>query len=463
MNFSQQIQKFSESVKGNFFMPGHKGKLGNSPLDVTEFAETGNLFASGSGNPIGGIIYYAEAEIAKIFSADAAFILVNGATAGVHAMLAASCVPGDKIIVDRLCHPSVINALILCGLSPVFIERAHSAIFGIYGGINPINMENLLKSHPDAVGAIITSPTYYGIYSDIERLVAILHNAEKRHGGSPFLLVDEAHGAHCYFSPNLPQTAISQGADMAVVSTHKTLPTPTQTALLLVGSDRFDPRRVKQCVNIFQTTSPSYYLMAKMIDGISAMSELMENYEKTIEACGDFSRKINENTKAICINWSHIAENSVHQKDQTRLVINFSRAGLSGKSVYDILWSEYKIRPEMYDDNNIVCIVTVCNTAEDLDNLYNAVCKICEAQNGERNSRAFLPLPEIEMKMLPRDAFFAKTEYAEFDGAVGKICAEVVAIYPPGVAALIPGQRITRECVDYIKNYGITDKIKTLS
>jgi len=365
-NFSKQILDFSAQVRGNFFMPGHKGKL--SPLDVTEFLETGDLTDSS------GVFAEAERELARIFGAERSYILVNGATAGNHAMILATCQPGDKIIVDSLCHRSVPNALKLFGVEPIYLERSVHLNSSIHGGINPYEVEQILKKNKKnkkLKGAIITSPTYYGVCSDIRAITEVLHSAGK------FLLVDEAHGAHFYFSDNLPQTAMEQGADMCVVSAHKTLPAPGQTAILNVGAAFADNPRIKECLNMLQTSSPSFMLIAQMLDGIAQMPGLSAHYEKLITACNDFAFRVNENTRAACITWNYMDDCHVAQKDQTRLVISASRAGLPGKALWDALWERYKIRPEMHDNHNIVCIVTACNALEDLDNLYTAIVELC--------------------------------------------------------------------------------------
>jgi len=361
--FTNQIQKFSAEVRGNFFMPGHKGKL--SPLDVTEFWDTGDLTDSS------GVFAQAETELAKIFKAERSHILVNGATVGNLAMLMASCQPGDKLLVDSVHHHSIPNAIKLFGIKPVFVERSVQLNSSLNGGINPYSVELALKKDKKIKGMIMTSPTYYGICSDIRAIAEILHSKGK------FLLVDEAHGAHFYFSKNLPQTAMEQGADICVVSAHKTLPAPNQTAILNINKSAPNAERIKECLNILQTSSPSFMMISQMLDGIASMPSLSENYEKIIAACEEFAYKVNQTTKATCITWSHMENAYATEKDQTRLVISLARCRFKGKEAFDILWERYKIRPEMYDDNNIVCIVTAYNSLEDLDNLYNAILELC--------------------------------------------------------------------------------------
>jgi len=364
-NFTKQILEFSAAVRGNFFMPGHKGKI--SPLDVTEFPETGDLTNSS------GVFAEAEQELARIFRSERSHILVNGATIGNFVMLMSTCKRGDKLIVDKLCHHSIPNACTLFGIEPIYIERTIHPISAIHGGIDPLDIQKILKKNKKVKGAIITSPTYHGICSDLRAIADILHSAGK------FLLVDEAHGAHFYFSEKLPLTAMEQGADMCVVSAHKTLPAPGQTAILNVRSGA-PHKNVKDCINILQTSSPSFILISQMMDGISQMPELSEHFERLITACEDFALKVNQNTRATCVTWNHVNKCHVAQKDQTRLIINLSRKGYNGKGAFDLLWERHKIRAETYDDDNVICIVTVCNTLEDLDNLYNAIVEICEVQ-----------------------------------------------------------------------------------
>jgi len=361
-NFTKSINAFSNGVRGNFFMPGHKGTL--SPLDVTEFPETGDLSDSS------GVFAAAEAELAKIFGAERSFILVNGSTVGNFAMILATCESGDKLLVDSDCHRSIPNALRLFGITPIYIERDVHLNSSLKGGINPYVVQQMLKKHKKIKGAIITSPTYYGICSDIRAIAEILHDKGK------FLLVDEAHGAHFCFSENLPQTAMEQGADMCVMSAHKTLPAPGQTAILNIGKSFADNPKIKEYLNMLQTSSPSFMLISQMLDGIARMPELSEHFEKIIAACEDFAYKVNENTRAFCATWNHLSDCFVTQKDTTRLVISLARVGLNGKAAFDILWEKYKIRPEMHDENNVVCIVTACNSVEDLDNLYTAIAEI---------------------------------------------------------------------------------------
>lgn len=254
------LDKYTAKDRIIMHMPGHKGgKLFSEKFreqilqyDLTELPGLDNFHRAK------GILAESMKACARVFGARETFFLVNGSTSGIHAMLAACLNPGDKLLVVRNCHISVINALILFGIQPVFIMPRYDEEWqmSIPAGIE--SWQKALKNYPEVKGALVTSPDYYGVCTPLQQLASLLHEEDK------LLLVDEAHGAHFAFSGLLPQTALQQGADVCVQSLHKTMPALTQTALLHLGTSRISADRIKRSISMLTTTSPSYMLMASI-------------------------------------------------------------------------------------------------------------------------------------------------------------------------------------------------------
>lgn len=434
------IKNFINEKRISFHMPVHGGgeiydeefRKNIMAFDVTELDATDNLAA-----PKGAILHTHE-NMARLFKAKNAHILVGGSSAGISAMMLSSLKRNDTVLIDRCAHISVINACVLYGFVPVFIEREINKDFGISAPLSVDAIRRAINENPSAKAVLITSPTYYGICSPIDEI------ADMAHKNNMVLIVDCAHGSHFTFSDVLPLLPTQQGADMCVVSLHKTLGAPTQTALLLHNSEKISFEQVKTCINMVTTTSPSYMLMCAADAICEKMSRDGEKLiKKAIEYAKYAKEKIEKTTKCRCL--------PKEGGDMSRLVINFSSYEITGEKVAQMLCDKYKIDAEMADYYNVVCIVSQANEIEEIDELVLALGEICsKARVREKASEIKIEKTPLKIEKNISEAFFSDTKMVEIRKSIGHICADTVSIYPPGEVCLVPGAKIEEETVDNI-------------
>ncbi|MDR0406160.1 MAG: aminotransferase class I/II-fold pyridoxal phosphate-dependent enzyme [Clostridiales bacterium] len=407
-----------------FFTPGHNGgKSLSLRYDVTELAGTDNLRRPS------GIIRAAEQNAAAVFGALRTYFLVNGSSVGLHALIMSVCKRGDTLIVDRNCHVSVINALVLSDIRPVYIYPAHNGAFGVSAVVAPGEVELAFRENPSAKGVLITSPTYYGVCSDIYAIAEITH---KYHGT---LLVDEAHGAHFPFSPLLPQSALMCCADGVVQSAHKTLPCITQGAMLHLGSGRIPPSAVRENLNLLQTTSPSYLILSSIDDAVTEMRRGgAARLANVIGICGALRDKLDATGKFRCL----------RSDDPTRLVIH---AGEHARAAAEKLRKLHRVIIEMCDGSNLVLIVKAAHGSRDLQRLEHALLSIAQTLPPLAERRNPAP-PRPAPALPPAEAYYSETEVISVKAAVGRISARAVYQTPPCVCLLAPGERVTAEVAD---------------
>lgn len=451
------IKKYAESGITSFHMPGHK--MGNGmysefekdifTIDVTEVEGTDNLYSPE------GAIKTAQEKAAHAFNVYKTYFLVNGSTSGIHSMIMSVCRPGDKIIVARDCHKSVINAIILLGLIPVFISPKIIDTYNISGGVDVDYLETVIDNNKDAKAVLITYPNYYGLCSDVESIARIVRKYNK------YLLVDEAHGAHFTFSDDMPISAIEAGAHMSVQSAHKTLSALTQTAYLHVSKDFDRITQLEGVLSINQTSSPSYILMSSLdIARYDIETYGYKNISRVIKKCEEARKELaKENIK--CIDDKIIGNNCIKDIDKTRLVVNFSNENINGFEMDRCLREKFNIQVEMADINNIVAICTLNDKDEDIEKLYRRVIEICKQKhkiclaNEELNyklSNDIIKVITAVSKMTPREAYFSDSSLINLEDSEGKISKSIVAPYPPGVPILCPGELIDRAKIDYINH-----------
>lgn len=456
------LKNFDKISPAYFCIPSHhRGKGASSSFtevfgktvlkyDLTETPLTDDLHEAD------GAIKEAESLASELFGSDRTFFLVNGTTCANEAMIISSVCEGEKILVARNCHKSVLMGLIISGASPVYIEPEISGVFSTFGSISPEKVELAFKNHPDIKAFILTSPTYYGIGSDLQKIADICHS----HGA--LLLVDEAHGSHFAFSDKLPKTALSCGADMVSQSTHKTLNSMTQSSMLHVKGSLVDISKVDAALKIVQSTSPSYILMASLD---AARQNAALNGRTAVCSMLDIASYIRSALSSIdgvsCP--ENVDGNEVFSFDKTRIV--FSVKGMSGFYLLEILFEKYNICCEMADNYNVVSIIGSSDSYEDADRLINAVKEIAATVNSGKIKEFSLP-PMPPMAMTPRKAFFAKSTRTNFKDSVGKVSAEMIAPYPPGIPVIYPGEFITEEIYEFISEaikdgrhiHGFSDK-----
>ena len=456
------LKNFDKISPAYFCIPSHhRGKGASSSFtevfgktvlkyDLTETPLTDDLHEAD------GAIKEAESLASELFGSDRTFFLVNGTTCANEAMIISSVCEGEKILVARNCHKSVLMGLIISGASPVYIEPEISGVFSTFGSISPEKIELAFKNHPDIKAFILTSPTYYGIGSDLQKIADICHS----HG--VLLLVDEAHGSHFAFSDKLPKTALSCGADMVSQSTHKTLNSMTQSSMLHVKGSLVDISKVDAALKIVQSTSPSYILMASLD---AARQNAALNGRTAVCRMLDIASYIRSALSSIdCVSCpENVDGNEVFSFDKTRIV--FSVKGISGFYLSEILFEKYNICCEMADNYNVVSIIGSSDSYEDADRLINAVKEIAATVNSGKIKEFSLP-PMPPMAMTPRKAFFAKSTRTNFKDSVGKVSAEMIAPYPPGIPVIYPGEFITEEIYEFISEaikdgrhiHGFSDK-----
>ena len=433
-----------------FDVPGHKRGRGNPELvellgekcvgiDVNSMKPLDNL-----GHPI-SIIRDAEELAADAFGASHAFLMIGGTTSSVQTMILSTCKAGDKIILPRNVHKSAINALVLCGAIPIYIEMSVDPKIGIALGLENDRVAQAIKDHPDAQAILINNPTYYGICSDLKGLTEMAHEA------GMMVLVDEAHGAHLHFTDKLPISAMDAGADMAAVSMHKSGGSLTQSSLLLIG-EQMNPEYVRQIINLTQSTSASYLLMASLdISRRNLALRGKESFEKVIELSEYARREINAIGGYCAYSKELIDGVSVCDFDVTKLSVYTQGIGLTGIEVYDLLRDEYDIQIEFGDIGNILAYISIGDRIQDIERLVGALADIKRLYSRDGKDLIAGEYIQPELVLSPQEAFYSERKSLTLDESVGQVCGEFVMCYPPGIPILAPGERITREIVDYIQ------------
>ena len=433
-----------------FDVPGHKRGRGNPELvellgekcvgiDVNSMKPLDNL-----GHPI-SIIREAEELAAEAFGAAHAFLMIGGTTSSVQTMILSTCKSGDKIILPRNVHKSAINALVLCGAIPIYIEMSVDPKIGIALGLEIERVAQAIKDHPDAKAILINNPTYYGICSDLKGLTEMAHAAGMK------VLVDEAHGAHLHFTDKLPLSAMDAGADMSAVSMHKSGGSLTQSSLLLVGN-QMNPEYVRQIINLTQSTSASYLLMASLdVSRRNLALRGKESFEKVIELSEYARREINAIGGYYAYSKELVDGVSVCDFDVTKLSVYTQGIGLTGIEVYDLLRDEYDIQIEFGDIGNILAYISIGDRIQDIERLVGALADIKRLYSRDGKDLIAGEYIQPELVLSPQEAFYADRRSLTLDESVGQVCGEFVMCYPPGIPILAPGERITREIVDYIK------------
>lgn len=446
----EALELFRKNRIVPFDVPGHKRGRGNPELvellgqqcvglDVNSQKCLDNLC-----HPI-SVIREAEELAADAFHATYAFLMVGGTTASVQAMVLSACKQGDKIILPRNVHRSVINALVLNGAIPVYVNPDVDEKLGIALGMKVEQVECAIRENPDAVAVLVNNPTYYGICSNIKII------AELAHKNGMLLLADEAHGTHFYFGDNLPMSAMAAGADLAAVSMHKSGGSLTQSSFLLVGGSTVSPGYVRQIINLTQTTSGSYLLLASL--DISRKNLALHGKEafKRVVSLAEYARtEINKMGGYYAYSSEMINGNSIYDFDKTKLTVNTLGIGLAGIEVYDILRDEYDIQVELGDIANILAYISIGDREREIERLVSALMEIQRKYKKDGSNMFSQEYIDPKVAVSPQRAFYAPKEARPLLETEGRICSEFVMCYPPGIPILAPGEQITRDILDYI-------------
>lgn len=395
-----------------------------------------------------GIIKEAQELAAEAFGADQTFFSVQGTSGAIMSMIMSVCNPGDKIIVPRNIHQSVLSAIILAGAVPIFIHPEMDERIGIAHGITTRSVEKALKEHPDAKAVLVINPTYFGIAANLKEIVDLVHKYNIP------VLVDEAHGVHIHFHEKLPLSAMQAGADMAATSMHKLGGSLTQSSILNVREGLVNPKRVQAVLSMLTTTSTSYILLASLdaarrnlaINGRTQLDQVIKNAQNLRKA-------VNEIPRLYCPGKDILGTEATFDLDPTKILISVKDLGITGYEVEKWLRKEFNIEVELSDLYNILCIVTYGDTEESINKLIAALKKLSteHINNGKKNN-VQVRIPKIPaLSMTPRSAFYAETDKVSIDESIGHVIAEFVMVYPPGIPILLPGEIITQENIDYIK------------
>ncbi|MBS4212002.1 MULTISPECIES: aminotransferase class I/II-fold pyridoxal phosphate-dependent enzyme [Neobacillus] len=438
-----------------FHIPGHKKGAGMDPefrefigenalsIDLINIGPLDDLHSPK------GMIKQAQELAAEAFGADHTFFSVQGTSGAIMTMVMAVCGPGDKIIVPRNVHKSVMSGIVFSGAIPVFIHPEIDMELGISHGITPESVEKALEQHPDAKGVLVINPTYFGVSADLKRIVEIAHSYEVP------VLVDEAHGVHIHFHEDLPISAMQAGADMAATSVHKLGGSMTQSSILNVKEGLVSVKHVQSILSMLTTTSTSYLLLASLdVARKQLVMKGRELIDRTIRLSQSIRQRVNEIEHLYCPGEEILDSKAIFDYDPTKLIISVKDLGLTGYEVENWLREKHNIEVEMSDLYNILCIITLGDTENEGDLLVTALREL--SKEYEHRSEKIEPvevlLPEIPLLALtPRDAFYSETEVVALEESEGRIIAEFIMVYPPGIPIFIPGEIITKENLHYIK------------
>ncbi|MGB3138486.1 MAG: aminotransferase class I/II-fold pyridoxal phosphate-dependent enzyme, partial [Nodosilinea sp.] len=453
------LQVSSQRVHAAFYAPGHKGGQGASSrlkellggralaADLPELPELDNLFAPE------GVIRAAQELAAAAFGSEQTYFLANGSTCGLEAAILATCGPGEKIIVPRNVHRSVIGGLVLSGAMPIFVAPEYSPELGLGLGIKAETIAAALAQHPDTRAVLLVSPTYHGICSDTGAIAALAHDHNIP------LLIDEAHGPHFAFHPDLPAPSLARGADLVVQSTHKVLGALSQAAMLHTRGNRIDQSRLQAALQLTQSTSPSALLLASLDAARHQMAT--EGKERLAEAIVLAQRLRTELAipgLRVIDRAAAVAHPSVSDADVTRLTVDVGGLGLTGLEADEILHGELGVTVELPELRHLTLIVSLGNTAADVQHCVAGFGALAEHAAASRSLPQQAMLPQVTPSAMvytlpivsPREAFFAAAETVTASAAPGRISADTISAYPPGIPTVVAGEQITAAAIAYL-------------
>ncbi|WP_038086060.1 aminotransferase class I/II-fold pyridoxal phosphate-dependent enzyme [Tumebacillus flagellatus] len=436
-----------------FHIPAHKKGFG-MPNEFSEFIGPNalsidliNIAPLDDLHSPKGVIKEAQELAARAYGADHTYFSVHGTSGAIMTMVMSAVGPGEKILVPRNVHKSVLSAIIFSGAHPVFMHPEIDPEIGIAHGVPLDEVRKVLDEHPDAKALLLINPTYFGVSADLKSIVDLAHER-----GVP-VLVDEAHGVLFSFHEDLPLSAMQAGADMAATSVHKLGGSMTQSSVLNVREGLISPEHVQSVLSMLHTTSTSYLLLASL--DVARKNLAIHGHElisKTLELAHDARRRINAIDGLYCFGEEILKTSATFAHDPLKINVTVSNLGLTGWEVEKILRNDFNIEVEMSDLYNILCIITFGDTQETIDALVHALEAIAKDYRREVLERKQVKYPSMPLLALsPRDAFYNKqTEIIPLAEAAGRIIAEFIMVYPPGIPIVMPGEVVTHDNIDYI-------------
>ncbi|OBR64930.1 arginine decarboxylase [Paenibacillus oryzae] len=450
------LRHHAENNPVQFHIPGHKKGLGSDSefrafigdnalsIDLINIAPLDDLHQPTA------VIAEAQALAADAFGSDYTYFSVQGTSGAIMTMIMTVCSPGDKIIVPRNIHKSIMAAIIFAGARPVFISPARDSNLGIDHGITTRAVRRALERHPDAKAVLVINPTYYGICANLKEIVELVHSYDIP------VLVDEAHGVLIHFHEKLPMSAMEAGADMAATSVHKLGGSMTQSSVLNIRKGRINPHRVQTIISMLTTTSTSYILLSSL--DTSRRNLALHGHdiaEKAIALASSAREQINEIEGLYCFGKEILGDEATFDYDPTKVTVHVRHLGITGYETENWLREHYNLEIELSDMYNILCLVTPGDNEESIAKLIEALKGLSEAfHEGAEARELVVKIPEIpQLSLTPRDAFYAETEVVPFKESAGRIIAEFIYVYPPGIPILLPGEVISQKNIDYIVDH----------
>ncbi|TQE08538.1 hypothetical protein C1H46_005844 [Malus baccata] len=454
------LKASAEQSAATFHFPGHnRGRAAPSSLtkliglkpfvhDLPELPDLDDLFS-----PKGPILE-AQQQAASLFGSTETWFLVGGTTCGIQAAIMATCSPGEILILPRNSHISAISAMILSGAVPKYIIPHYNFHWDIAGGVTPSQVEAAIKEVEKegrkAAAVLVTSPTYHGICSNVREITQLCHSH-----GIP-VIVDEAHGAHLGFHPEMPYSAMQQGADLAVQSTHKVLCSLTQSSMLHMSGSIVDRERISRCLQTLQSSSPSYLLLASLDAARAQISENPENiFDKALQLAIEVKNTIRKISGISVLD--HQSFPNFPSTDPLRLTIGFQQLGLSGYEADEILYKGHEIICELVETQSITFALNLGTCREHVQRLLSGIKHLVAASASTQAAKRKVEgagesaiFAEIETSLVPRDAFFSGKRRVRVENSLGEICGELICSYPPGIPVIIPGETITKKALDYL-------------
>jgi arginine decarboxylase len=435
-----------------FHIPGHKTGVGSDPefrafigdnalsIDLINIAPLDDLH-----QPT-GVILEAQQLAADAFGADYTFFSVQGTSGAIITMIMSVVGEGDKIILPRNVHKSILAAVIFSGAKPVFLSPARDMNLGIDHGVTPSSVRKALDRHPDAKAVLVINPTYYGVCANLQEIVDLVHSYDIP------VLVDEAHGALIHFHDGLPLSAMEAGADMAATSVHKLGGSMTQSSILNVQGPRVNQRRIQTIMSMLTTTSTSYLLLASLDTSRRNLAvNGRELADKAIRLAQYAREAINTIEGLYCFGEDILGAESTYDYDPTKVTIHIRHLGITGYDAENWLRERYNIEVELSDMYNILCLVTPGDNQEQVDILIAALRVLAQEYAHNEANELVIAIPEIpQLSLTPRDAFYGDTELVLFKESAGRIISEFIYVYPPGIPILLPGEVISQQNIDYI-------------
>lgn len=444
MPIMNELKKLNAKKGVSFHTPGHKGK--NTliewgryipSIDTTELPGTDNL------HDATGVIKESQQLAAKAFGAKETIYSVNGTTGGIYIALSAVTNPGDKVLIQRDSHKAIYNGAILNRLDVEYIYTNYNKGYNIHTGIDPKTIERKLKEDPDIKVVAITYPNYYGICSDIKKIAKIVHNYDK------ILLVDEAHGSHFIFSDKLPLSALEVGADICIQSTHKTLPSFTQTSMIHVGTCRVNIEKLRSMSSLYQTTSPSYLFMTSLEVARAYMEgEGRQRLNRNIDIINELINRL-QNVEGISVFTGDENDYTIYDNDITKIL--FGIDGITGTKLYKMLMEKYSIYLEMSNFRYVLALATMMNESKDFKKLIEALEDLAKDRYLDKMKyvNIHMPIPKVALPI--HEAFYSNKKVVRLRESIGKISSSFIIPYPPGIPLICPGEKITEELIEYIE------------